>query len=161
MKIPGVRLIVPILVGTLFAACSPTRTVMRSVTAADFTDVQHVVVDDQLFYTKGVVGDTLVCRLRTQPSPTGDGSRMPLTLQDARAAGSTDEGVLQLTFTADAVMLDSGDTLFIPLQSIGSVTRSETNPAFVVGALVIAGFVIYFGVAMYQLGQSLNNLMGP
>ncbi len=159
MKIPGVRVIVPVLVGTLFAACSPTHMVTRSVTATDLAGVQHVVVDDQLYYTKGVRGDTLVCMRRTQPSPNGDGTRVPLTVQEARLAGMKDDDLLQLSFRPDAVMHASGDTLLIPLQSIGTVTRSETNPAFVVGTVVIAASVVLVGVATYKLGESMNRAL--
>lgn len=158
MKIPGVRLIVPVLVGTMFASCSPTRTVMRSVTAADFTDVQHVVVDDQLFYTKGVVGDTLVCRLRTQPSPAGDGTRVPLTLQDALAAGLDHDDMLTLAFRPDAELVSTGDSLRIPLRAIDSAQMSGVNPGFVAGAMIGGGAVVLLiiaGLALMSLPLAL------
>jgi hypothetical protein len=153
MKIPGVRLLVPVLIGTLFAACSPTRTVTHGVTASDFAGAKNVLVNDVLYSSKGVHRDTLVCVMRTQASPSGDGTRIPLTLWTARAAGLNDGDVLALSFRPDAVMLSIGDTLLIPFRSIGDVTRSETNPLFVIGMAVVVGAVVYVGVVIHEMAS--------
>lgn len=157
MKIPGIKFLVPLLIGTVFAACSPTHMVTHSVTSDDLTRGQLVVVDDQLYYTKGVRQDTLVCKLRTQASPNGDGTRVPVTLNEASAAGLTDNDLLKLTFRPDAVTIRSGDSLLIPLTSLSVVTRSEVNPLFIVGLAVIVGGAVLVGIETTRTAEHVGN----
>lgn len=136
MKIPGVRVLVPVLVGTMFAACAPTREVSRTLTAADFTGVNHYAIDNELYFKIGVRGDTLVCKRRTWVSPLGDGSRIPLTIDDAVQNGLDRSEVIILEFLPDATLLASGDTVYVPVQALDISRLHVTNPAFVAGAVI-------------------------
>lgn len=160
MKIPGVRFLVPVLIGSMFAACSPTRTVTRSVTAADFMSVRNVVIDNLLYYARGVRADTLVCTLRTQQSPTADGIRIPITAQDARTAGLDDDNIITPVFRTEAVLLSSGDTLLIPLQSIDAARMGEINPGFVAGAMIGGGVVTIIILSGLALGALFMAALG-
>jgi hypothetical protein len=142
MNMPCVKRLVLVLMGALFASCSPTRMVTRSVTADDFKHVRHVVVDDQLYFTRGVFRDTLTCTRRTQLSPTGDGSRIPITVQEARAAGMGDDDMLTLVFHPGAMLVSTGDTLCIPLRSIDAAQMHDINPGFVAGSMIGAGAIV-------------------
>lgn len=162
MKVPGVRLIVPVLIGTMFAACSPTREVSRPLTAADFKEVNHYAIDNELYFKLGMQGDTLVCRQRTRISPSGDRTRVPLTLDDAVQGGLDRNDVIILEFRPDAVILSSGDTLYIPVESLEVSRLHETNPAFVAGAVIgtVAGVgAIVVIILAISLGLAIVGLL--
>lgn len=157
MNVPRVSVLVPILMCTLFAACSlmndVTREEMRPLARDDFRNVDHYVIDSVLHYKIDLRGDTLVCVQRTRAATDADGTRIPLKFDAAVRSGVESREVIMLVFLPEAVIWQSGDTLYIPTQALDTtrqqVLNSGTLPEIVQTAVLITGAVMgIFGVIL-------------
>lgn len=148
MTIPGARLIVPVLIGAVFASCAQMHEVSRPATGTVVNSRTHYVIEGRLYSRVSFVRDTLVC---AQVHPL-----MKNGIVGQNPTGSTDQDAKADSSRAGRLMLEPSfrfqhaDTIRIPTTSIASINRSELNPMYLFGwflagmlALVVLGTLIY------------------
>lgn len=135
MKIPGVRVLVPVLVGTLFAACSPTRLVPVDRASIDYSSIRYCSINGNLHHMLNAGSDTLSCLPMLQKGGTMGERPEMVTVHDEIAASIPYTQLIDIVVDSSLTAVLSGDTLQLPVKQIMEIRLVAVNAGFVLGAL--------------------------
>jgi hypothetical protein len=153
------RFFVPLLLGTVFAACSPTQMVTKAPSRSVLSEQRVLCVNENLYWQRALIGDTLVLTPMTRASQAGSGQRVHVTREQAITYGIDMSEVTQIVLNSHGALDTRGDTLFLPMSSISTVTSREANPAYYV-AVVVGCIALLYGVGYLFFSMSMSSIIG-
>ncbi|MCB2204485.1 hypothetical protein KQI65_07020 [bacterium] len=158
MNIPGVRFISALLVISLMAACSPTKSILHPPDEDDFEESYHYIIEGNLYQKLAAQGDTLYCQVMRVDQ---DGERVRVSTERAKAAGFKLELAATLQLRTAAASFGTGDTLAIPYAQVANIHRTVSNPAHPVGVAVGLLTVVGIVIGIFVVAAIISFMKSP